>query len=274
MQLCQLGPISICPHTLSVVLAIGLGLSAFWLTTKVHQLDSGLAVDAALVAFLVAIVAGRLECILVNLDYFRERPRLMVHFEYGGLGHRSMIVTGVIVYLGIIKRHTNDWWAYSDSLAPALALAASVAWAGASLSGRGAGAPSNGVWAISLRDEFGVVAPRFPFQPAMALTHLTVGALLVLASRLSRQLVPPGLALPLWGAITSAASASLDSYRAQVTLLFGSIPRPLAADILLAIAWLLIALIVACRPKRLFGLTGSKPESPSEMEKPKSEGTP
>jgi prolipoprotein diacylglyceryltransferase len=266
MQTLYLGPLTVSVYTASVILAGLLGLLALWLLSRSYNIDGGLALDAALVAILIGIAAGRAEVIWTNLDYFRERPALLLDLQQGGLGQRSLTVTAVAAYIAIVASRRGQWRSYLNAIAPALALAAAIAWAGAGLSGQAAGAPWQGHWALALPDKYGTVAPRLPLQFIMAGAHLTLAILVLLLNRVgahSSAPLAPGLGLFLWGAATSALSALLSNFSAEAALFIGVIPRPVAADIALTVAWLVAAFVL---PRPTEGIAQPEP-TPSPDEK-------
>ena len=257
MPALYLGPLTISVYTVSVFLAGLLGFFTLWLLSKSYRVDDGLALDAALVAILLGIIAGRAEVILTNLDYFRERPTLLLDPQQGGLGQRSLAVSAVAAYIAIVVPRRSDWRSYLNALTPAIALAASIVWVGAGLNGQAAAAPWQGPWALSLPDKYGIVAPRLPLQFIMAGTHLALAVLLLLLNRA----LTPGLSLCFWGAVTSALSALLSNFRAEAVLLIGVIPRPVAADVALTVGWLIVAFVLP-RPT----VSTGKPELNREVE--------
>lgn len=271
MQTLVLGPLSLSTHTVAVALALVAGLAALWLVARHQGLDAGFAIDAALGALLFAVIAARAEVVLANLEYFAERPELILSLSRGGLGHRSLVAVGVAGYLLGTSGDRGRWRHYAGALAPALALASAVLWAAAALTGQAAGAPVNSPVAMALPDAYGLVAPRLPLQLLMAATHLLLAAPAV--AGLSR--LPAGLSLPLWGAVSAAMAAVLANFRAEIVLLPGGLPRPLVADATVAFTWLLLAaalLLTQPRQETVACVAEPEPEpSPAATEAPEPE---
>ncbi|MHB0876598.1 MAG: prolipoprotein diacylglyceryl transferase family protein [Anaerolineae bacterium] len=225
-------------HNVTLVLAIAVGLSALVVVVRAYGIDPGLAVDAALLALLAGIVAGRAEVVVANLDYFRERSLAeVVDPRIGGLGQRSLTAVGLLAYLAVVARQPR-WRHYAAAVAPAAGLASAVAWAGFAFTGAAAGTSADLPLLVALPDQYGVVAPRFPLQFIMAGGHvlLAVAAVLLL-NRASR----PGVGFCLWAAAAAALSALLDNYRMEAVYIAAGIPRALVADCGLALFWLLAA---------------------------------
>ncbi|NPV09135.1 MAG: hypothetical protein HPY83_14365 [Anaerolineae bacterium] len=251
MHSVALGPLSLSSYSLSVAVALAGGLGMLWRLARDRGLDAGLALDAALVGLLVGLLAARVETVLTNLEYFRERPALILSLGRGGFGFRSLTVVGVAAYSLVVRHRARRWQLYLSVLTPALALGAAALWAGALFWGGFAGVPWSGPGALALPDRYGIIVPRLPLQATMAVAHsgFAVAALTVL-----RRALPAGPCLSLWGASTSALAAFLANFRAEQALMLGLLPRSLVADLALSAAWLIAALL-------LFGQRGSTPAS-------------
>ena len=247
MPVWHLGPLNLSLQTAAVAGSILVGLVVLWLQCRTHGLDAGLAVDAALAGLLVGVVAGRLEVIVANLEYFRERPLFAIDITQGGVGQRSLTLAAVAVYTAAVARRRYNWRAYLSVATPAAALAAALLWAAATFTGQAAGAPWHGPIAFELPDQYGLLAPRPPLQLGMAGLHLALAALSLVW--LNRAL-PAGASLLAWGALAAAGSAVLGNLRAEAVLFIGVLPRPVAADMALAVVWLLAAIILPRAPNR------------------------
>ena len=249
-QVCAIGPLRICVHSAGIALSMAAGLALLWLLARRRGLDPGAAMDAAFVGLMLGLVAGRAEVILMSLDYFGERPSSILDPRQGGFGFRSAAVVGIVSYLALVPRNRHHWLAYGDALVPALGVSAAIAWCTALLTGQAAGAPAEGPWALPLPDEYGLVVSRYPLQPMLALANLALAAF---AAHRRSATLPPGTKLALWGTVTSALGAALGSFLAEPALVLGVLPRPVVADLCLALAWALLGLLFL----RLAGVRGA-----------------
>ena len=137
-----------------------------WRVARLRRLDSDLALDAALAGLLLGLIAGRLETVVTNLDYFRERPSLLLSLGQGGLGVRTLTVVGMSTYVLVVYQQSPRWRQYLSALTPALAASAAIMWAGALFWGGFAGVPWSGPVALALPDRYGVVVTRLPLRPS------------------------------------------------------------------------------------------------------------
>lgn len=232
-------------YTITVVATLAIGLAALWYVSRAYGLDAGFAIDAALAAALLGIIAGRIEVIVANLGYFRERPAAtLADMRFGGIGQRSFVAVAVLAFVCIVAARRPCWRHYAAALAPAVATASAVAWAGLAFVGLGAGVPIDVPFLVSLPDQYGIVAARLPLQFIMAGGHIALAAATLL---LLNRVLQPGVGLCIWGAATSALSAVLDSFRCEPVYLTAGVPRALVADAALAVAWLVAAMAIAVR---------------------------
>jgi hypothetical protein len=242
-------------HNATLALSAAAGLLALAWLARAYGVEPGYAVDAALLALILGIVAGRAEVVVANLDYFRGLPlTTLVDPRVGGLGQRSLSAVGTAAYLAFAARRAR-WRYYAAAAAPALGLAAAITWAGLAFTGAAAGAEGRGPFPLPLPDQFGIVAPRFPLQFAMAGGHLLLAVAALLAFN---RLLRPGVGLCLWASGAAALSALLDNFRAEVVYLLPGIPRALVADAALAVAWLVAAMLVLALGRR-------EPPPPAEV---------
>lgn len=247
-------------HNVTLVVAAVLGLASLVWVARLYGIEPGFAVDAALAALLVGIVAGRVEVVVANLDYFRERSwQVLVDPRIGGLGQRSLTAVGLAAYLAIVAQRTN-WRYYAAAIAPAVGLASAVAWAGFAFTGAAAGGEGVAPLVVSLPDAYGITAPRFPLQFVMAGGHLLLAiAALLLLNRVLR----PGVGLGLYATAAGALSALMDSFRAEVVYLAPGIPRALVADAALSLVWLLAAGALLAFGRRAVASTPSAEAEPA-----------
>jgi hypothetical protein len=229
--MCLLGPLRLCPHALSTVLAIAAGFALLHRSARVWSIPGGPAVDAALTGLLVGVLAGRAEVLLVNLRYFLERPARALVLSYGGLGHRSLMVFGVGAAVLAFRRHGNISQFLCCLTAP-LAGGSAIAWAGALWAGHWASMPAESPLALTLPDQYGVLAPRLPIQLVPALVSAAWVPFTLTAPQRGHRTLHPLLA---WALSMAAARAPLAFLRADVSLFLG-LPRPFFADLGMAAA--------------------------------------
>ena len=226
-------------------LALALGLLCLGWRARAQRLDVGYAIDAALAGIIVGLVAGRAGAVLLHLDRFSGALTALLDPRQGGLEYRTLVACGILTYLLVVASR-DRWRAYASAVTPAVALAAAVVWAGAALSGRGAGLLWGPPFALQMPDAYGIVAPRLPLPLLMACLHLLVGLLAVVAPG---RLLPQGASLAFWGAITAGTSALLAGYAAGPTVRLAGAPLGLLADAALATLWLAFAAaLIFARP--------------------------
>ncbi len=111
-----------------------------------------------------ALVCGRIAHVLYNVEYFVERPTKLLWFADGGLGLVGVAIGGTIGLNLWCRWRGRQFIRTLDLVAVPVVVLATAAWIGALLYGSQYGAPSDGLFAVELRDEFGVILPRWPTQ--------------------------------------------------------------------------------------------------------------
>lgn len=224
-------------------LLVGLGASTGLASVLWRSGDSQRGprlVQAGLVVLLGAFLGGRVGFVLADWAYFQSHLLEIPQTWLGGISGVGALAGGLLAFYPASLTAKLPFYSTIDRLYPMLAPLAVSAWLAAWAAGTAYGPIiEKAWWALPARDEWGIIAPRWPLQLAGAfLTMLLFG----LIDSYSRRLKHPGqlgslgllaLILPFFG---------LSYLRADpVRLLGGAYMVSLARTVLFGIA-ILVAL--------------------------------
>ncbi|WP_420644811.1 prolipoprotein diacylglyceryl transferase family protein [Candidatus Leptofilum sp.] len=159
----RLGPFFV--YSFTAVFAIGLLLS--WGITQQRSHKQALPhwLDAALATLIGGWLGARLTFVLLNWDYFAERPSELVQLWQGGLTAYGGLAGGLLG-LGLWC-----WWRkrpflpYATLFSPALLLLIITGWAACWIEGCAYGVETTlGLFSANLPDHFGVFTVRYQTQ--------------------------------------------------------------------------------------------------------------
>lgn len=166
------------PYSLLVSMgaALGLGISA-WQTNG----DKLFLVNAGSGILLAALLGARLDFVWLHGAYFGNHPEEILQFWLGGLGWCGGLLGGGLVWVlvGLFSRRKTGILA--GAYLPLLGSLSVSLWLATWFRGGVYGPPTDAVWGILTRDEFGVLARRFPLP---LLGAFFSGAALVAVHRL------------------------------------------------------------------------------------------
>ncbi len=128
-----------------------------------------------------AVIGGRLDYLLVHLDYYQANPTLAVDPSSGSLGLTGAVVLGTITGLFVASLLEAPIGRWLDVAAPALVLALGLGKLAQVLGGSGQGVLSTVSWATAYvgPGPWGVLGPELPAHPAQVYESLGDGLLLV-----------------------------------------------------------------------------------------------
>ena len=128
-----------------------------------------------------AVVGGRLDYLLVHLDYYQANPALAVDPSSGSLGLTGAVVLGTITGLFVANLLDAPIGRWLDVAAPALVLALGLGKLAQVLGGSGQGVISTVSWATAYvgPGPWGVLGPELPAHPAQVYEALGDGLLLL-----------------------------------------------------------------------------------------------
>jgi len=120
--LIRLGPLTI--HAYGFLIAVGF-LVGLWLAlvqAKKEGISSDRIVDLGFYILLAAIVGSRLLFILVNLDYYIQKPADIFKIWEGGLVFYGGVLLAVPTALWYVRKNAMDIWNTADIFAPSIAI--------------------------------------------------------------------------------------------------------------------------------------------------------
>lgn len=171
-------------HLSSIVVALGatLGLlGAVWPLATARQ--RAVVFEAGLAALAGALLGGRAVYVAVNGFYFADHLLEVPQVWLGGFS-ASGALAGALAGIGLAAaRKGISLGLLADTLLPLLWTLSLAAWLAAWLEGVAYGRPLAAAWALPAKDEWGMVAARWPVQA----TGIVVTAVVAAALSLGRQ---------------------------------------------------------------------------------------
>ncbi len=173
----------------SLLVGLGASIGLAWVAIRAPRKRGLAQVDAGLWCLAAALMGARAAYVAANWPYYRANPLEIAQLWNGGLAWPGALAGGLLA-LGILAwiRGVSPG-NLMDGLLPLLPPLVVAIWLGCWQSGVAYGRlqPSCSFPAASARDEWGVVACRWPLQPAGALATIAIFiALDVLRTRLAR----------------------------------------------------------------------------------------
>lgn len=153
----------------SLLLGLGGSLGLAWMiwgregSERAWRLDLGLGVlSGALLGARAGFVAG-------NWSYFQFNKIEIPQVFLGGLSWAGAVGGGLMALILIAGIKRQPVGISGDAVLPLLTILSVCAWLGCWLDGCAYGRPVETWWGVPARDEWGVIAPRWPLQLVGAL---------------------------------------------------------------------------------------------------------
>lgn len=159
-------------YAFSLIITLGAAVGLAWVAWRAPEKVRLPHLDAVLWVLLGGLVGGRAAYVAVNWLYFQSHPLESLQVYLGGLSWPGALVGGLLALALYAWFTRQSLGVLADALAPLLVCLAVSAWLGCWLDGCAYGPPTHAWWGIPSRDEWGVLARRWPIQ--------IMGALLVI----------------------------------------------------------------------------------------------
>jgi len=260
-ELGRIGPIVIRSYTLALDIAVlaGLGLLAWQGQRRGGRPLDWL--DGGLVALVLGLIGARAGHVALHWEYFSGHLGETYQVWRGGLSWHGALAGGLIGLALYCWALPLSLRAVTDSLAPALALGAALAYSGCLMSTCGHGreiaslADMPAPLAMELPDLYGIVAPRM----ASPLYGLVLGlALLGIAVLLGRMIRREGVVFWIILALLGLGNFAIGFTRGDAVPMLGTLRLDQMLDLLAASSGIIGAAIAV--------LPGSGPRMPLETE--------
>jgi len=128
-----------------------------------------------------AVIGGRLDYLLVHLDYYQANPSLAFDPSSGGLGLTGAVVLGTVSGLFVASLLDAPIGRWLDLVAVSLVVALGLGKLAQVLGGSGQGVLSSASWATAYvgPGPWGVLGPELPAHPAQVYEAIGDGLLLI-----------------------------------------------------------------------------------------------
>ena len=164
-DLFSIGPLTLHTYGLFVAMGFVAGVLVAVYVGRSHGLSAQQVMDMGFVMILSGLVGSRLVYVLINLDYYVERPLDMVKVWEGGLVFSGGIaaVLAAVVWYG--KRHGISLWTIGDTWAPAAALGQGIGRIGCFMAGCCYGRPTDLPWGAVFSHPHSLAPVDIPLHP-------------------------------------------------------------------------------------------------------------
>ncbi|MCX6383110.1 MAG: prolipoprotein diacylglyceryl transferase [Actinobacteria bacterium] len=111
-----------------ILIAAGLviGIVLAYYIAKYRKLKADEIINFAPFAIIGGIICARLLHVVVNWSFYAKYPSYILAYRQGGLAIQGAVIGGIIALIIFTRVRKIDFWAYADSIIPALAIAQAI----------------------------------------------------------------------------------------------------------------------------------------------------
>jgi phosphatidylglycerol:prolipoprotein diacylglycerol transferase len=136
-------------YGLLLALAYLVGLQLAVVRARRRGVDASRVMDLGIYLIIAALVGAKLMLVIVDFDYFAERPGEILSLVRAGGVFYGGLLAALGVALWLVRRYRLDLWTTADLMAPGIALGHVVGRLGCLLAGCCYGRPTDVPWAIT-----------------------------------------------------------------------------------------------------------------------------
>lgn len=180
-------------YGLMLALAYLVGLQVAVARARRWGVDPARVMDLGIYLIIAALVGAKLLLVIVDFDYFAERPAEILSIVRAGGVFYGGLLAAFGVALWLIRRYRLNLWRTTDLMAPGIALGHVIGRFGCLLAGCCYGRPTDVPWAITFTDPAAAAnvgtplgVPLHPTQLYDAGAELLILAFLLLSERRSQ----------------------------------------------------------------------------------------
>lgn len=158
----------------SLLIGIGASLGLLQVVRRCPQEQSLRWVLAGLSVLAAQLIGARANFVLLHTELFSAAPLDVLRINLGGMSWPGALVLGLLALTGASLILRVPFGRSLDALIPLFPAVAVMTWVGCSQAGCAYGGmiPQDSFWALSLPDEQGALAYRWPLQLVAALSLL------------------------------------------------------------------------------------------------------
>jgi phosphatidylglycerol:prolipoprotein diacylglycerol transferase len=145
----EIGDWPVYSYGVLLALAYLAGLQLAVMRAKRAGLDSARIMDLGIYLIIAALVGAKLMLVVVDFDYFRERPRELLSLVRAGGVFYGGLLFSLVTGLWLVRRYKLPVWKSADMYAPGIALGHIIGRLGCLLAGCCYGRPTDVPWAIT-----------------------------------------------------------------------------------------------------------------------------
>jgi phosphatidylglycerol:prolipoprotein diacylglycerol transferase len=170
-------------YSYGVLLALAYlaGLQFAVVRARRRGVDAARIMDLGIYLIIAALVGAKLMLVLIDFDYFRERPRELLSLVRAGGVFYGGLIGAFLVGIWLVRRYKLNLWTTADLMTPGIALGHVIGRLGCLLAGCCYGRPTSVPWAITFTDPAAEINVGTPLGEALHPTQLyDAGAELVI----------------------------------------------------------------------------------------------
>jgi phosphatidylglycerol:prolipoprotein diacylglycerol transferase len=171
-RLLEVGPLTIYTYGVLLAAAYLVGLKLALVRARARGLDPARTLDLGIAIIVSALVGAKLMLLIVDFQYFRERPAELLSLVRSGGVFYGGLIGAVGVALWYMRRHGLPIWTTCDVFAPGIALGHAVGRLGCLMAGCCYGKPTTLPWGITFTDPFAAANVGTPLGIALHPTQL------------------------------------------------------------------------------------------------------
>jgi phosphatidylglycerol:prolipoprotein diacylglycerol transferase len=145
----EIGSWPVYSYGVLLALAYLAGLQLAVVRARRAGLDSARVMDLGIYLIIAALVGAKLMLVVVDFDYFRDRPRELLSLVRAGGVFYGGLIFALVVGLWLVRRYRLPVWTAADMYAPGIALGHVVGRLGCLLAGCCYGRPTDLPWGIT-----------------------------------------------------------------------------------------------------------------------------
>ena len=145
----EIGSWPVYSYGVLLALAYLAGLQLAVVRARRAGLDSARVMDLGIYLIIAALVGAKLMLVIVDFDYFRDRPRELLSLVRAGGVFYGGLIFALVVGLWLVRRYRLPVWTAADMYAPGIALGHVVGRLGCLLAGCCYGRPTDLPWGIT-----------------------------------------------------------------------------------------------------------------------------
>jgi phosphatidylglycerol:prolipoprotein diacylglycerol transferase len=204
------------------------GLQLAVVRARHRGVDSARVMDVGIYLIIAALVGAKLMLLIVDFDYFRQRPAEIFSLVRAGGVFYGGLIAAFVVGMWLLRKYKLPLWTTADLIAPGIALGHVVGRLGCLMAGCCYGRPTTVPWAITFTNPLAAINVGTPLDVPLHPTQLyDAGAELIILIALlvteKRGKTFPGRTIWLYLLLYAISRFIIEFYRGDERGMIGSL---------------------------------------------------